>query len=243
MTLAALEREHGPLPPTREVASGNGRHLWFACAGPIPSSAGRIGTGLDVRGDRAYIIAPPSVHPSGRTYAWRPAPSRWPLRRNGWCASPAPSRCRQSPSVRWRPSGRTRTGTVARRLRPRRARSPRSRRWRRWRPARATTRLNLASFRLFQLVAGGELDGNVVADRLVDACQRNGLIADDGLPRWWRPSAAVGAPDCSTREGDGCEHDRASPIPAAMPSRPSTPRSSAASGASSWSRRPAAAKR
>ena len=41
--------------------------------------------------------------------------------------------------------------------------------------------LNLASFRLFQLVAGGELDGDAVAERLVDACQCNGLIADDGL--------------------------------------------------------------
>ena len=71
-TLAALEREHGPLPPTCEVATGNGRHLWFAYTGPIPSSAGRIGTGLDVRADRAYIIAPPSIHPSGRIYSWRP---------------------------------------------------------------------------------------------------------------------------------------------------------------------------
>ena len=30
--------------------------------------------------------------------------------------------------------------------------------------------LNLASFRLFQFVAGGELDGDAVAERLVDAC-------------------------------------------------------------------------
>ena len=41
--------------------------------------------------------------------------------------------------------------------------------------------LNLASFRLFQLVAGGELDGNVVADHLLAACHCNSLIADDGL--------------------------------------------------------------
>ena len=70
-TLAILEQEHGPLPPTREVTTGNGRHVWFHCAAPIPSSAGRIGTGLDARADRAYIVAPPSVHPSGRVYAWR----------------------------------------------------------------------------------------------------------------------------------------------------------------------------
>ena len=63
--------------------------------------------------------------------------------------------------------------------------------------------LNLASFRLFQLVAGGELDGNVVAHRLLDACHRNGLIADDGLARCWLPSAAAAAPDRSILERRG----------------------------------------
>ena len=42
--------------------------------------------------------------------------------------------------------------------------------------------LNKAAFRLFQLVAGGELDRHIIGDRLIEACQRNGLVADDGLP-------------------------------------------------------------
>lgn len=41
--------------------------------------------------------------------------------------------------------------------------------------------LNLAGFRLFQLVAGGELEGGRVVGGLVDACQQNGLVSDDGM--------------------------------------------------------------
>ena len=42
--------------------------------------------------------------------------------------------------------------------------------------------LNRASFRLHQLVAGGELDHRDVVERLIEACHRNGLVKDDGLP-------------------------------------------------------------
>ena len=42
--------------------------------------------------------------------------------------------------------------------------------------------LNMVTFRLFQLVAGGELERDQVLDRLVTACRSNGLIKDDGLP-------------------------------------------------------------
>ena len=48
--------------------TANGRHLWFAYTWPIPSTCGRIGPGLDVRADGGYIVAPPSIHPSGRRY-------------------------------------------------------------------------------------------------------------------------------------------------------------------------------
>jgi hypothetical protein len=42
----------------------------------------------------------------------------------------------------------------------------------------AITRL---SFRLHQLVAGGELHGDEVVARLIEACERNGYLAKDGL--------------------------------------------------------------
>jgi len=71
-SLRKLETEHSNLPPTIEVITGKGRHCYFRIGeyGPVKNSAGQIAPGLDVRGDGGYVIAPPSVHPSGRAYAW-----------------------------------------------------------------------------------------------------------------------------------------------------------------------------
>ena len=71
LELRRLESEHGALPATVEVITGDGRHLYFKMpAVPVRNSAGKVATGIDVRGDGGYIIAPPSVHPSGRQYHW-----------------------------------------------------------------------------------------------------------------------------------------------------------------------------
>lgn len=70
--LAELERNNTPLPITVEAITGKGRHLYFRLGehDPIRNSAGKIGPGLDIRGDGGYVVAPPSVHPSGRKYEW-----------------------------------------------------------------------------------------------------------------------------------------------------------------------------
>ena len=68
--------------------------------------------------------------------------------------------------------------------------------------------LNCCSFRLFQLVAGGELDRVHVIERLIDACHRNGLIEPmAGAPSWRRFTAAC-APAYSIRDRDRGQHDR-----------------------------------
>ncbi len=70
-SLAALERQHGDLPLTVEsLTGGGGQHLLFRHVPGIGNSAGAIGAGLDVRSDHGYIVAPPSVHESGRVYCW-----------------------------------------------------------------------------------------------------------------------------------------------------------------------------
>lgn len=70
-TLAALEKHHGELPPTwRFLTGGGGEHILFRHpGGRISNSASAIGPGIDVRGDGGYIVAPPSLHMSGRAYA------------------------------------------------------------------------------------------------------------------------------------------------------------------------------
>ena len=72
-SLDALQRTHDDLPDTTTVwTGGGGEHRWFLWADGGPrNSAGVIGPGLDVRGDGGYVVVPPSMHESGRAYAWR----------------------------------------------------------------------------------------------------------------------------------------------------------------------------
>jgi hypothetical protein len=73
VSLAELELEHGPLPATIEAKSGGGgRHLYFAHPGGEVHNRAGIAPGIDLRGDGGCIVAPPSIHPSGKRYAWRP---------------------------------------------------------------------------------------------------------------------------------------------------------------------------
>ncbi len=74
-TLRELEAQHGPLPATVEsLTGGGGRHILFRYPGyPVKSAAGVLGPGLDIRGDGGYIVAPPSLHASGRRYEWEAA--------------------------------------------------------------------------------------------------------------------------------------------------------------------------
>jgi hypothetical protein len=71
-SLRALEQQHGVLPATIEAITGKGRHVYFRIGehGPVKNSAGQVGDGLDIRGDGGYVLAPLSIHPSGRAYEW-----------------------------------------------------------------------------------------------------------------------------------------------------------------------------
>jgi hypothetical protein len=72
-TLRRLEAEHGALPATVEAITGKGRHLYWRWPAGIEIRNAQLREdvpGLDWRGNGGYVLAPPSVHPSGRRYAW-----------------------------------------------------------------------------------------------------------------------------------------------------------------------------
>ena len=70
-SLTQLTQEHGALPATLEaVTGGGGQHLYFDHPGGLVRNRAGVALGVDVRGDGGYIVAPPSVHPSGRRYRW-----------------------------------------------------------------------------------------------------------------------------------------------------------------------------
>jgi hypothetical protein len=177
-SLRALESKHGPLPPTRQAITGSGRHVWFAYTGPpIQSAAGRIAPGIDTRGDGGYIIAPPSVHENGRAYEWAAtsvddlavAPE-WliALTRKPFISERALASIKAPRRVV--SSGAYGQAALDREFAALAAAAPGGR----------NHALNRTAFRLFQLVAGGELGRDQVVQRLLDACDRNGLTKEDG---------------------------------------------------------------
>jgi hypothetical protein len=175
-----LEAEHGTLRPTREVITGRGgRHLWFRYTGTIQCSAGRVAPGVDVRGDGGYGVVPPSIHENGRSYRFLNDPKHELAIAPEWLV--ALTRKRVS-SISERavagiklPGRAFSSGAYGKAALDAEI------------AALATVlsggrnhALNRAAFVLFQLVAGGELDGGAVEQGLIAASQTNGLIQDDG---------------------------------------------------------------
>jgi hypothetical protein len=69
--LRRLEHEHAPLPSTVEVVTPRGRHIYFSMPEIlVRNSEGKIAPQIDVRATGGYTLLPPSLHPSGRKYAW-----------------------------------------------------------------------------------------------------------------------------------------------------------------------------
>ena len=44
-----------------------GWHAWYLATGPLRA---RLCDGVDLKHHAGYVVAPPSLHPSGRRYAW-----------------------------------------------------------------------------------------------------------------------------------------------------------------------------
>jgi hypothetical protein len=74
-SLGRLQADHEPLPKTASVKTGGGgAHLYYklpaGCSVPCRTPIARDYQGIDLRGDRGNVTAPPSIHASGKPYVW-----------------------------------------------------------------------------------------------------------------------------------------------------------------------------
>jgi hypothetical protein len=176
--LRALLATHGRFEARWARTGGGGLHAYFAHpGGAVPSSAGRLGDQLDVRGEGGYVVAPPSRHWSGRPYRWIVQPDDATAGGGltalpGWLlelALPASSHGGTQPSQVSLRTDRAHAYVAAAVEQEAHevAHAPAGQR---------NHRLNCAAFRLGQLVGAGLLDETTAATALVDA----GLAAGPG---------------------------------------------------------------
>jgi hypothetical protein len=166
--LAKLVAQHGELPSTLvTITPRGGRHLIFTWDSKIEirNSSGKVGQGIDVRGEGGYVCLPPSRRADGALYQWDPAAGNQAAPAPDWLIELARSENKSKKRDKaWARAALERECEIVAK-------------------ALSGTRnniLNTAAFSLFQIVAGGKLDEQEVRDRLFKAAEACGLVADGG---------------------------------------------------------------
>lgn len=67
---ALADDNGGALDALTVRTGGGGKHLYLRTPHKVRNSADQLALGVDVRGEGGYVVAPPSVHASGKTYEW-----------------------------------------------------------------------------------------------------------------------------------------------------------------------------
>ena len=108
MVVVDVDPQHGGsaegLPAARMVAKtgGGGSHHYYdypAGVSRVPNQVNVDGTGMDVRADGGYVIAPPSQHHSGAKYIWWSEQSTNYESAPDWAIQPAPKPEDREPST------------------------------------------------------------------------------------------------------------------------------------------------
>jgi hypothetical protein len=74
-TIAELAAKGRTFPPTVTARTANGgTHLYYAYEASLKNSKSVLGEGIDVKTNRGYVVAPPSLLDSQRKYTWVRAP-------------------------------------------------------------------------------------------------------------------------------------------------------------------------
>lgn len=174
-SLQVLQEELGSLPATLQAnTGGGGLHLLFAHPGGLRNTTGRLAgcelalPNVDLRADGGALVAPPSLHVSGRRYRWvdasvplAPAPS-WLRDRPRAAAVPVPTTTAAAGSA-------TGYGRAALRAELEKLLQAEG--------GGRNHALNAAAFSLGTLVGGGELAQDLVHHELANAAEVIGLPA------------------------------------------------------------------
>ena len=156
-----------------KTANGGQHRIYQANGAAITNSAGKLGPGIDVRGDGGYIVLPPSTLAGGRSYAWdgahpgqrRPAPLPSEVAERLQRPAQAP---RQPPSAGHNtPAGGTPYGRKALDLELAQVRQAQE--------GERNDTLNRAAYNLGQLIGAGELGRAEVEAELQAAADAVGL--------------------------------------------------------------------
>src|SRR5437660_7121675 len=175
-SLGGLGREDGALRAAWVRTGSGGWHAYVRRpdGAPIRNSVGRLAPGIDVRGEGGSITAPPSRHASGDVYRWL-KPGVEPPDAPDWLvrlALPPPTRPRWPLSELVRHVGDGYAAAAIGQEAEAVASAPAGTR---------NHRLNLAAWRLGQLVAGGVVDEMVARDALLAAAATAGLSAHESV--------------------------------------------------------------
>jgi putative DNA primase/helicase len=162
-TLDQLIAQRGALPSTwTTITPRGGRHLIFSWDPnvEIRNSASKIGPGIDVRGSGGYICLPPSRNATGGMYQWEPGGPQTAALAPPWLVVLA----KATKAKAWAKAALERECKAVAAAQP----------------GTRNATLNTAAFNLFQIVAGRGLDEQEIRDRLYEAAETCGLVADDG---------------------------------------------------------------
>lgn len=195
-------------PPTEIVsATGDGAHVWHGRppeAEKLRNAAGMV-EGLDARADGGYVVAPPSMHLTGRRYAWPAAgpPTELPVlpawavealtpRQNGVAPPVASVDAEEAllsahgilPSQGTR-YGQRREGLPKGHAYALKALDNEVAELAGWPRGGRNDKLAKATYALAGLLHVGAFSWTELRAALYDACERNGLVTEDGSKKQW----------------------------------------------------------